>query len=161
MHPLNVFNNPKLPLKYPVNWVRTIRSWSYSLKYAYQRITRGVADCDYWDLDHYFLQIFVQGLDLLIKYQHGYPGTEEFPTSESWDIYLKEMRDCFYRADENNNYYPTPKEELWWQGVEAGEEDPDAAKAMSQEAINNQELRNQDLETGLNMMKHCFFSLWD
>jgi len=161
MHPLNVFNNPKLPLKYPSNWIRMFRCWRRSFVYAYQRITRGIADCDYWDLDHYFLRIFIEGLDLLIKYQHGYPGNEEFPTPEAWDNYLKEMRDCFYRADETNEYYPTPKGDYWWKTVQAKEEDPDASKAMCEEEMSNQEKREADLKCGLEMMEHCFFSLWD
>ena len=161
MHPLNVFNNPKLPLKYPSNWIRIIRMNLRNLKYAYQRVTRGVADCDYWDLDTYFLEVFVQGLDLLIKKQHGYPGNEQFPTPDSWDKYLQEMRDYFYKANENNHYYPTPKENIWWHGVEAGEEDPDAVKDMCDEAISNSERRQKDLEKGLEMMKSVFFSLWD
>ena len=161
MHPLNVFNNPKLPLKYPKNWISMFRAYRRSFKYAYQRITRGIADCDYWDLDSYLLKIFVQGLDLLLKNQCGYPGNDEFPTPESWDKYLKEMREYFYRADESNNYYPTPKEKIWWHGVEAGEEDPDAAKAMCNEASTNAKRRERDLKKGLDMMKHVFFLLWD
>ena len=161
MHPLNVFNNPKLPLKYPSNWISTIRMWRRSFKYAYQRITRGIADCDYWDLDSYFLKIFVEGLDLLREKGWGYPGNEEFPTPESWHDYLKEMRDCFYRADESNDYYPTPKGDIWWKGVCAGEEDPDASKLMCHEEWSNFEKREKDMEKGLDMMKKVFFQLWD
>lgn len=161
MHPLNVFNNPKLPLKYPSNWIRIIRMNLRNLKYAYQRVTRGVADCDYWDLDHYFLRIFVEGLDLLRKNTHGYPGDAEFDTPEKWDAYLKEMQDCFYRADESNEYYATPKGDYWWKTVEAGEEDPDASKAMCNEECENQLKREVDLKKGLAMMEHVFFGLWD
>ena len=161
MNQLNVFNNPYSKWTYIPGWPKNIRMFFRSFKYAYQRVTRGVADCDYWDLDHYFLEVFVQGLDLLIKKQHGYPGNEQFPTPESWDKYLQDMRDCFYRANESNNYYPTPKENIWWHGVEAGEEDPDAAKEMCNEAMSNTEKRQKDLEKGLEMMKPIFFYLWD
>ena len=161
MHPLNVFNNPKLPLRYPKNWIATIRMWRRSFIYAYQRITRGVADCDYWDLDNYFLKIFVEGIDLLLKKQQGWPGNEEFPTPESWDEYLKEMRDCFYRADETNEYYSTPYGDAWWAGVQAGEEDPDAVTPMCNEEKKNQENRETDLKKGIEMLKHCFYLLWD
>ena len=161
MHPLNVFNNPKLPLKYPSNWIKTAGMYLRSFKYAYQRATKGVADCDYWDLDVYFLRIFVEGLNLLMKYQHGYPGTDEFPTMEAWNAYLVQMRDCFYRADESNDYYPTPKGDIWWAGVERGEEDPDAAKEMCNEERTNALNREYDAGKGLDMMKHVFFNLWD
>ena len=161
MHPLNVFNNPKLPLRHPKNWIATIKMLRRSFIYAYQRITRGIADCDYWDFDHYLLKILPSGLDLLIQNQHGWPGTDQFPTPESWDAYLKEIRDKFYRADETNEYYPTPYGDLWWAGVQAGEEDPDIAKAMCNEDLSNQEKRNADFKQAWQMMGEVFFNLWD
>lgn len=161
MHPLNVFKNSKLPLKYPSNWIRMARAFRRSFKYAYQRVTKGAADCDYWDWDHTLLIQFVQGLDWLINNSHGWPGNEEFPEYEDWVAYLKKMKVLFMKADEDNNYYPTPYELKWWHGVEAGEEDPDDVKAMLDEGQRNWEKRQRDFQEAWDMMGKVFFHLWD
>ena len=54
MNPLNVFNNPYFSWKYPECWYKNIRMFFRSFKYAYQRITKGYAYCDTWDLDDYY-----------------------------------------------------------------------------------------------------------
>ena len=58
----NVFRNPWLFRRHPVRW---LRCFFRSFKYAWQRITRGWADCDVWEMDEYLLQILPEMLDAL------------------------------------------------------------------------------------------------
>ena len=161
MHKLNVFNNPKLPLRYPKNWLRMTRTFFRSFKWAYQRITRGIANCDCWDWNSTILAYLNEGLDWFINHTISYPGDDEFPTYESWINYLKEIKQLLYRADETNEYYPTPCGDLWWTTVQRGEENADLVKAMGEEAKSNDRLREQDFNKAWEMLGHVFWNLWD
>ena len=163
MNKLNVFNNPKLPWRYPSNWIKHVRMFFRSFKYAYQRITRGFADCDIWDLDSYYLDIFNGTLNYLADHHCGYPGHGEFDTDEKWTAYLKEMAQKFYQANESNEYYDTPNEKKWWKWIEenSNSEDNPYSKDMFNEEKFLAWRREQDMREGLDMMKHIFFHLWD
>ena len=134
-------------------------------KWAYQRITKGFCDFDIWDLDNYYLELFYQTIIELANITHGYPGTEEFPTPEAWDKYLREMANNFYRANESNNYYNTPMENIWWEDVkndcEPWNQRSQYSDAMLNEAYENDSKRNIELNLGLDKLKHVFRHLWD
>ena len=107
MNPLNVFNNPYYRWRYPDCWLKNARMFFRSFKYAYQRITRGWANCDTWDLDSYYSKIFNGTLNYLADNHWGYPGNNQFPDDESWTKYLKVMAQKFYQCDESNAlFYP-------------------------------------------------------
>lgn len=163
MNPLNVFNNPKLPLKYPSNWGKRITMFMRSFKYAYQRATKGFADCDLWDFDSYLLYILSHGLEAFANTTIGYPGNKEFPTYESWSRYVREMAMHFLKAQESNDYFLHPKEDEWWAEVQKtkGEVDETIVSAMIEEAKENQDKREAQLTLGLYKLQHVFFHLWD
>ena len=154
-----------MPLTYISNWPRNFRLFFRQFKWAYQRITRGYCDADTYDLDSYYLDLFHATINHLADTTHGYPGTEEFPTPEAWDKYLRDMAICFYRANESNDYYPHPAENEWWEEVSSFEEpwnhDSPKSKAMCDEAIQLIDKRVKDVENGMDMLKHVFFHLWD
>lgn len=100
MNKLNVFNTYYCPWKYPSNWSRNIRVFFRQFKWAYQRITRGYCDFDYWDLDHYLEELLHQSLKSLADNGISYPGTAEFPTYEKWQEYLYELSNLFEKSQE-------------------------------------------------------------
>jgi hypothetical protein len=141
-----------------------------SFKYAYQRIVRGYANCDTFDLDNYYLDIFYNTLTHLADNHCAYPGDNEFDTDEKWTAYLKEMADCFYRANEANNFYDTPETDKWWAWSHSnaagwrtnnGIAEETYVKNMLNEEAMLSKKRQQDMEKGMDMLKHTFFDLWD
>lgn len=161
MHPLNIFKPIGLPLKYPQNWIKEGRAFFRSFRYAYQRITRGAAESDYWDWDHTLLHLFYDGLDWFIHHSMSFPGNEQFPTVEAWNEHLEKIKQLFYQADETNEYYPTPYAKKWWATVQAGEENTELAQAMCQEEQLNSRKRQRDFQQAWKMMGEIFFHLWD
>ena len=180
MNQLNVFNNPYYKWYYPQYWHKNIRMFFRSIKYAYQRITKGYADCDTFNLDNYYLNIFTGTLNHLADNHWGYPGNDEFPDDESWTKYLKEMAQLFYQSQESNNYYPTPEGDKWsawldehpngnWIEDMLNEKpvkryDSDAnpySKSMFEEDLENAKKRDADFRKAWDMMGKVMFSLWD
>lgn len=165
MNKLNVFNQYYSPWKYFSNWSGNFRLFFRQFKWAYQRITCGYCDYDVWDLDQYYLNIFYETLNKLADITHGYPGTEEFPTPELWENYLREMAMDFYRGNETNDYYPHPLEDSWWEEIKDLKEPwnyhSPKSKAMCNEAIELEKKRINDINTGFDKMKHVFGHLWD
>lgn len=100
MNKLNVFNTYFWPWKYPSNWPQNIKIFFRQFKWAYQRITRGYCDFDYWDLDHYLEELLHQSLKSLADNAMSYPVTTEFPTYEKWQEYLHELSDLFEKSQE-------------------------------------------------------------
>ena len=170
---LNVFQQTYLPLRYPANWIRNWRIFYRQFKWAWQRATRGFCDYDVWDLDCYLLDLLHATLNKLAATANGYPGNDEYPTYESWTQDLRELAQKFYQANECNDFYPTPKESIWWEAVKNKEnwidEDthtwkdpvPDCSKDMLAEEIDNGAKRQQDFEEAWEKLGKIFFSLWD
>ena len=96
-------------LKYfPCRWQYYItHPWEFfedcwlNIKAAYQRITRGFAYRDLFNIDNWFLDIFPEMLKEFRENLYSFPGNSEFPTFESWTAYLEEMETHFRNANEN------------------------------------------------------------
>ena len=163
MNKLNVFNNPYYKWYYPSGWIKNARMFFRSFKYAYQRITKGYANCDTFDLDSYYLDIFSGTLNHLADNHWGYPGNDEFPTDESWTAYLKELAHKFYLANESNDAYPTPEADKWWEWLKANDNNKDNpyGKSMFDEANEIDKQRDKEMHEGMKMLDHVFFMLWD
>lgn len=165
MSDLNVLKQIYSPWRYPSNWIKNCRLFFRRYKWAYQRVTKGFADCDVWDLDVYYLHLFYATLNHLADITHGYPGTTEFPTPEVWDKYLRDMAMDFYKANESNDYYEHPAQDVWWEEVKDIDEpwnhQSAASKEMCNESVNIMRKQNKDMENGLDKMKHVFWHLWD
>lgn len=163
MNRLNVFDNPYYKWRYPSCWWKNIRMFFRSFKYAWQRITKGYADCDTFNLDSYYLDIFAGTLYHLADNHFAYPGDDRFPNDELWTTYLKEMASCFYRANECNDYYDNPYEDKWYEWLITNKTDDKNpyVEDMMNESIELDKMRNKDLHTGMKMLDDVFFSLWD
>ena len=66
--------------------------WKY-LRARYLRGKYGWAPCDTWNMDYWFLKVIPEMLDYLAEHTHTYPGTDEFPTFESWQEWLRKTAD--------------------------------------------------------------------
>lgn len=81
----------------------------WNFRYGWQRATKGYCNMDKWNFDTWFLEIVPDMLDELAESGCGYPGTEEFPTAESWKTFLhnlaSDLRLCTEEAAEKMNEY--------------------------------------------------------
>lgn len=99
---INVFTAVKCPRGFhPIKAVKHFfRTW----KWAWQRATTGVCDMDTWDMDEFYLDLFINSLTLFKKKTQSYPWKM---TEEEWDAKIDEMIDAFKhsRVDEDDNPY--------------------------------------------------------
>ena len=162
----NVFKYGWMPWRYPRNWWGNIKLGFRQWKWAYQRATRGFADCDVWNMDGWLLDIIPGALNQLAEYHCGWPGDKQFPNDEDWTQYLKDMAQKFYSADENNDVYPSPERDKWWDWMEEhdttilNKENP-YAQSMLDEYRALTDKRMQDFAEAWSMMGDVFFNLWD
>lgn len=164
----NVFKYGYTPWRYPSNWRDNIELFFRHFKWAYQRATKGFCDMDTWSLDNSILNYLSGTIEQLADTCHGYPGDDRFPTPESWDKFLREMANDFYRANEANDYYDHPAYDAWEAELDKRttlEEklyyDGEIAAAMIQEGRDLAEIRDKDLEIGLMKLGEVFRNLWD
>ena len=166
MNKLNVFNTQWCPWKYPSNWIRNARLFFRQFKWAYQRMTRGFCDFDTWDLDNYLSQLLADSIRHLANTTHGYPGTDEFSTYESWRDYLYKISDLLnYSLGELPNEY----EEAWFakvkeKGLGHSDETPEE-KEITDKYLNkekeNDNLKMQAQNEALKMIYHVYNMMWD
>ena len=169
MNRLNVFNQNWCPWRYPSNWIKNARLFFRQFKWAYQRITKGYCDADYWDLDSHLTELMAQSIKELADNTHGYPGNKEFPTYESWKNYL-------YRIVYLLNYslkddLPNPYEDAWLAILDkkdtfnninnsTPEEKAITDKFLDVE-VENDKKKYAAQQEALKMIQHCFNDLWD
>lgn len=170
MNKLNVFNTYWSPWKYPSNWFRNAKTFFRQIKWAYQRITRGFCDCDYWDLDTYLSELLAQSLKKLADDGNGYPGTEEFPTYESWQEYLYKIIDLLRFS--LNEDMPNEYEEAWMKTWEDKDnflesvnnptpEEKEITDKYLKKENENELLKRKAQDEALDMIKHVYNNLWD
>lgn len=165
MNKLNVFKPDYCPWRYPSNWIKNIRLFGRQFKWAYQRITQGYCDFDWWDMDTYLTMLMADMIDELAKKSHGYPGNKEFPTPESWENYLNEI---VAKLRYSLNDLPNEYEEAWiktWENKEFLQEKTPEEKEITHKfldkEISNWGLRDKALFEALDMIKHVYHNLWD
>lgn len=168
---LNVFNRHNFySWHYPKYWGKNLGIFFRQFKWAYQRITKGYCDFDWYDLDTYLAQLMANAIDDLAEYGMGYPGTGEFDTPEKWKAYLKKivLKLRYSLSDLPNEY-----EEAWlttfhdddlWRINEkhtpTPEEEEIRHKYLDKE-IENEQKQFQAQLNALDMIKHVWGSLWD
>jgi len=97
-----------------------------------QRIECGFCDADWWNMDDYLIKLLPAMLRRLANKTIAYPGTEEFPTPESWTEYLESTAELFEHAE-----------------LLTG--DPTSEIGEAQHLI----------EEAFSRLAHVFFALWD
>jgi len=164
----NVFKYGWVPWRYPRNWKGNTGLFFRQFKWAYQRATRGFADCDVWNMDNWLLDVIPGALKQLADNHYGWPGTEQFPEPEDWTQYLKDMAQKFYSAKEDNDFYPMPEHDKWWKWIEDHDaqldfnrDDNPYTQSMLDEDKRNNDKRMRDFAEAWSMMGDVFWHLWD
>ena len=164
----NVFKYGWMPWRYPRNWWDNIKLSFRQCKWAWQRATRGFADCDTWNMDQWLLSILPGALNHLADNHWGWPGDSRFPEDEDWTQYLKDMAQKFYSANEANEVYPMPERDKWWKWIEDHDvlldfnrDDNPYVQTMLDEHKENDDKRMRDFAEAWSMMGDVFWNLWD
>lgn len=157
-------------LKYfPYRWRYYItHPWEFfedcwlNIKAAYQRITRGFAYRDLFNIDNWFLDIFPEMLKEFRENLHSFPGNSEFPTFESWAAYLEEMETHFRNANENQKVELNEWEEdypMKWQ-KNKGEVCLTITEKWLARETEIEAWREEELKKAMGMFMNCFHCLW-
>lgn len=82
--------------------IRSLSNKFYSQKnkkkWMRQRVTRGFADVDIWNMDMYLLDLLPAMLKQHADNTHGWPQSEQFPEFEDWTNYLHNITNKFIKA---------------------------------------------------------------
>lgn len=130
----NVLTFGYFPWKYPSKWFKNLRTFFRNVKYAYQRVTRGYADVDLWDFYTYLGNVIADGSRKLADTSCGYP----------------------YSLD-GDKIIDDP--EVWRNYLYKMADHFDACLKHIEDWDDDNAEKERDL--ALNMLKECFFNLWD
>lgn len=139
-----------------------LRAWKTFLrlprevKWLWQRMTRGWADCDTWGMDRYVARVIPEMLTYLKKHKHGVPGFcfKECPHKEGG----KHCDGCFTKAEKE-------WEDLLDQmvaGFVAGKEMKDELEFVDLERLKKEALELEKTRVhGMTLFVKHFHDLWD
>lgn len=155
---LNVFDKAW----YNFSWFhpKNLRYLKSNLECAKQRITKGWCYRDWFNLDGWFVTVFPELLEDFAKNHHGLPNkdySKNPPELIHWykGNFTKEEEDKYDAA--YKNYLLELAQHLRNAGVEW--EDNELKDKYSYLEYND--YCQKELEKGLDMLKQCFFELWD
>ena len=101
-NPLNVFEWPlrtRYYLTHPWKWFRQL---GRNLRWACQRMVRGYADVDVYDMDRYLTRIIPPMLRAMADEAVGsYSSREPYDTWEKWQAWLRQTADTVESLQEN------------------------------------------------------------
>lgn len=155
-------HHPRYYLRHPFEWVA---DRCRCLKWARQRVVRGYADCDVWNLDNWFSDVVPGALKHLAEHHSGWPDSL-FETPEEWTVWLNKAAAAIKMMSEEeqdkiNKYWPPYKDELDnWQiwghrgPTQAAENYYNEADKIAAEAQKN-------FEVVMSELCQYFHALWD
>lgn len=176
---MNVFNYWKefYNFKNPLNWWRLPRYWFKSLKYAYQRATKGFSGWDLYNLHNFYLKLFEKTLTEFADKRYGSPDEDH----DKWTARYKEIALKFHSALEENEFYKNEYADAFFDSfgqfdfeferLEIGlykliecvrkdnaEEIQRLYREREEEIFKS---RDRDMKAGFDMLKEDFWGLWD
>ena len=95
---MNVWKGMFLRWRYPSNWLENIRQIPRSIRWSYQRITRGFADVDVFNLDCYLSGVIIGTLNHLADHHFGVPYSLK-DSPDEWTAWLRETANKFEEAN--------------------------------------------------------------
>lgn len=104
MKHLNIFHQYYFSWRYLSSWFKNIGLFFRTFKWAWQRATRGFADYDVWDLDHYLGTLTAATLIHLSNHHWGVPYEfQENP--DEWTKWLQDTADLIKEAKHTEDDY--------------------------------------------------------
>lgn len=84
-----------------------------SFRWAWQRSVRGYADCDWWNLDYWFIDVLAPMFEEYAEKHIGYPGEINGFTDEQWAAYLKDIASHLRNASEDQTVQANEYDDAW------------------------------------------------
>lgn len=144
---------------------QAIKIYSRRVKWAWQRITKGYADCDLWDMDNFLANMLWHSLDELADFGQSWCDSK-FETYEEWEEYLHDTANCFRLTLEDE--HPTPAADAWfkalpnnWPSNYDSEELIEKRQAMNDEWQSIRRSMYVNKDEGLDRLGYIWFDLWD
>lgn len=149
----NLHRNPLIKLK---TFFRT-------LKYAYQRATRGYCDTDVWDMDWYLSNIISRMLLHLSEHHMGYPMEWD---EEAWTENLRNAAIDLYDGYYDSEEYEDTLDELFDErrmamGAGETEQVKEIDKEINRVMRENSEEKEKSKQRALAWIMENWDNLWD
>lgn len=145
-------------LKHPLKFLKEL---GHNLKYGWQRMTRGYADCDWWDMDQWIIHVFPFMLRDIANKGYAYPGGEPFETPEKWKEWLNNTADDIEKLSEEYCESQNEYHNEWMDSIYSHERDSEIRKKY---VARFEELTNESQERAKKVFSEIgehFYSLWD
>lgn len=108
---LNIFTGGYMPW-YPRNWWSNIRYFFRTIKWGWQRATKGYSDYDTFDLDIYYSRLMIASLSQFRAETRGYPGYMD--DIEEWYAILDKIIFLLKQANEDEQLEEKNELEEWY-----------------------------------------------
>lgn len=157
MRPTNCFYNGcrgTWYFRHPIKALAYLGKNCYS---AYMRVTRGWCYMDVWNMSDWVLDMWPEMLEHLAEKGCAYPGTDEFPTPESWKNWLREQANLLRSAREEEQDARNPYAEEFF----SNPKDDVIRKKFWDTHLRIAEEARTNLETAMGNIARHFWMLWD
>lgn len=164
------FTNVFTAIRYPYGFhpIKTIKHFFRTWKWAWQRATTGVCDMDTWDMDEFYLDLFINSLTLFKKKTQSYPYNM---TEEEWNAKIDEMIDAFKRSRIDDDCNPYNEEYTdyvlnTWKanGLDGLNNEEDKGKEIREKYLNEETRLYKEAEAnfrkGLDLLAEYHNDLW-
>ena len=167
-------------VRHPFSWFHDIIT---KIKWAHQRITRGYADTDWYELCYWMIGVLAPMLEDFSDHHCGHPIGEDGFTEESWSAYLKDIARHIRNASEDQSEQINEYGVFWDKtlgeihkhknvyidndGVihhvipDLTEEQDIIKQKYYQREIEIYKWRCKEIQTAFKMIGDHFFDLWD
>lgn len=156
---------PQYYMRHPIKFIRDIK---YGLRWSWQRITRGYAHADVFNLGFYLSELLPKMLRDLADTAVGYP--DGFETYEEWIEYLRKMADHLENGQENQKVETNQWENLFFEYCCDDKGRTNKMLTMSKDELRDlyfkrekeiSDWRHVETKKGLEMMSDVWERLWD
>ena len=158
---LNIFTNGYMPW-YPCNWWSNACHFFRTIKWGWQRATKGYSDYDTWDLDIYYSNMMIASLSQFRAEVRGYPGYMD--SIEEWYAILDKIIFLLKQANEDEPLEEKNDLAEWYKEHLSASRKDDEIKAKVDQYYKREEelyeIREQKRKEAFDLLAEYFGHLW-
>jgi hypothetical protein len=158
---LNIFTGGYMPW-YPRNWWSNIRYFFRTIKWGWQRATRGYSDYDTWNLDVYYSNMMIASLGQFRAETKGYPGYMN--SIEEWYAILDKIIFLLKQANEDEPLEEKNELAGWYKEHLSASRKDEEIKAKADQYYRREEelyeIRKQKRKEAFELLAEYFGHLW-
>ena len=132
-------------------------------KYAWQRITKGYCDLDWWDMDSWLLKILPSMLKVMAAKTISYPAPLDIKEEDSekyyqeWISFLKQLAADFEWCQEDN----IDKENEYYEAFHNDIHNKEISEKYIQRCTELENMREEKIKTAFAALADNIWELWD